>query len=439
MRRVVLFRPNFDKYSIVDLFHLLHPDLAQYRSDRWARSIAAIKAGTYFERPDYQPVVAQHLTYHEPMWGLLQSKNEHVEKELNTMRTHPSHIHSRFMLVGGDGLAINRINWTLARNPAKYLLTSPAIIPVQGEHPHGTCHVLHMGWRPYAPLALPIMTSIGHRELKADFTVSDFNDYDFAMCILIEGITQYFIVLEASGGPPLASGLAFLTVCNLNIDLAWLSHFIYDFGFMYWDLRQSVRSNNSARIDLIWREAVSFMHIDESHKTQYAPMAIMRIFWSEALSPVLSTIYHRHRTISLLGIPGSNVGWDMPIEKENLACEGLIRPSEERLKKFIEELNFLGPVSRGLERLMKGRRKQTVHRMKKIDRDVQAVVEHLKATLGATWAQASVPRVQANSLLVNPPKSRRPWLSRDAMIAEQGGRAFRDWIRSHLDSKVTWM
>ena len=91
--------------------------------------------------------------------------------------------------------------------------------------------------------------------------------------------------------------------CAVNVDLEWLVHFLADFGFLYWDMRQSVRGNASKTIDLIWRECVSFMHTNESHKTQYAPMAIMRIFWSEALSPALAAIYHRHRTISLLGLP----------------------------------------------------------------------------------------------------------------------------------------
>ena len=54
--------------------------------------------------------------------------------------------------------------------------------------------------------------------------------------------------------------------------------------------------------------------------------------------------------------------------------------------------------------------------------DVAAVVEHLKATLGATWAQASVPRQQANSLLVNPPRTPKPWVSRDRKVAANGGR-----------------
>ena len=181
------------------------------------------------------------------------------------------------------------------------------------------------------------------------------------------------------------------------------------------------------------------MHTPESNKTQYAPMAIMRIFWSEALSPELAAIYHRHRTIPLTGLPGSNVGWDMPIEKENLACSGLVRPSKERLEQFISELNFLGPVSRGLERIWKGRRKTAANNMKKIEEDVQAVVDHLKAKLGSTWAQASQPRQQKDSLLVNPPRSSKPWVSRDTMVAANGGRDFDEWVRGHLDSKVTWM
>jgi hypothetical protein len=232
---------------------------------------------------------------------------------------------------------------------------------------------------------------------------------------------------------------AFLAACSVNIDLEWLSHFLYDYGFMFWDMRQGVRGNMSQRLDLIWRECISFMHTDESHKTQYAPMAIMRIFWSEALSPELAAIYHSHRTIPLSGLPGSNVGWDMPIEKENLACRGLARPSRERLTQYIRRLNFLGPVSRGLERLWKGRRTSHANKMKSIEQDVQRVVEHLITKLGSTWAQASVPRQQGNSILVNPPRSSRPWLSRDTMVQRNGGRDFNEWIEGHLDSKVTWM
>ena len=111
-----------------------------------------------------------------------------------------------------------------------------------------------------------------------------------------------------------------------------------------------VRSNDSARINLTWCECVSFMHSATAHKMQYAPMAILRIFWSEALTPALAQLYHTNRTFSLLGLRGSNVGWDMPIEKENLMIStNVTRPSYDRIDNYIAELNLLGPVSRGVE------------------------------------------------------------------------------------------
>ena len=88
---------------------------------------------------------------------------------------------------------------------------------------------------------------------------------------------------------------------------------------------------------------------------------------------------------------------------------------------------------------MKGHRKVDPHKMKVIHTDVDKVVAHLKAKLGATWAQASAPRAHGHSVLVNPPRSVRPWVQRTAMLAENNGQKFDAWVRSHLDSKVTWM
>ena len=77
--------------------------------------------------------------------------------------------------------------------------------------------------------------------------------------------------------------------------------------------------------------------------------------------------------------------------------------------------------------------------MKKIEADVAAVVKHLKVTLGATWAQASVPRAQANSRLLNPARTPKPWESVNRMVNANGGLNYDAWLKGHLDSKVTWM
>lgn len=155
-----MFKPDFDKYSVVDLCHPYHPDLVDYKRRRWMQSVERIVNGTFFHRPTYTPPVAHHIFYQPLMPGVLQSSYVDVEYELDVMRGDPRHRHSAFVFVGGDGLAIMRINWTLARKPTMYLRNAPAVIPVQGEHPHGTCHICHMGWRPYWPLLEGLLRKI---------------------------------------------------------------------------------------------------------------------------------------------------------------------------------------------------------------------------------------------------------------------------------------
>eukprot|EP00966_Prymnesium_polylepis_P161726 3737954-Prymnesium_polylepis.1 len=87
-----------------------------------------------------------------------------------------------------------------------------------------------MGWRPYAPLTVPLLNAIGHTECKNDLSVSAFNDYDYATTILIEGISRYFLLPSQSGGmPQLMDSAAVFNACSGNIDLEWLSHFLHDY------------------------------------------------------------------------------------------------------------------------------------------------------------------------------------------------------------------
>ena len=112
------------------------------------------------------------------------------------------------------------------------------------------------------------------------------------------------------------------------------------------------------------------------------------------------------------------------------------RPSKERYDKYVVELNFVGPVSRGQERLLMANCVRSPNQMKSIRGEVQSVVNHLVAQLGGTWQTALVPRGPKDSKLVNPPKSPQPWEA-VARLAASG--EFDDWMKGHLDSKVTWM
>ena len=120
----------------------------QIRANKCSRFTACLRAtaaGTLFQRPNVRPTYVAHLTYHIPMWGVLQSSYEDVEAELNTLRGR--HLDKRILFVGGDGLSILRINHLLQKYPDLYLDSAPMIIPIQGESPHGVFHVMHGGWR----------------------------------------------------------------------------------------------------------------------------------------------------------------------------------------------------------------------------------------------------------------------------------------------------
>ena len=122
------------------------------------------------------------------------------------------------------------------------------------------------------------------------------------------------------------------------------------------------------------------------------------------------------------------------MEKENLAVRlGVVRPSQERIDRYVDRLNFTSPVSRGIDKALFPMCKQSPATRVKLDADVQMLVNHLKSKLGATWFEA---RRDKPTCLVNPPKSPKVW---DAVKRSAVGGDFRAWVCGHLDSKVTWI
>jgi hypothetical protein len=119
-----------------------------------------------------------------------------------------------------------------------------------------------------------------------------------------------------------------------------------------------------------------------------------------------------------------------------MISSNVVRASFEAIKKYVRQLNFLGPVNRAIDRLFLECRTVESSKKKKIDADVDAVFEYLKTITGSTWVVASQPRAKAASLLVNPARSRQPWLE----VEKIGQSAeFGPWLRGHIATKVTWM
>ena len=148
------------------------------------------------------------------------------------------------------------------------------MIPVQGEAPHGTHHLHHADWRLYWPLIQVCAQHLDNKQAVKDPTVSDFNRTFYFRLIMTRAVSEYINEIAAAGGPDTDLAPQFVRAAEANLDLAWLVHWLYDGAFLVLQWKQSVRSNDSHTLDLLWREFLSLAKTSQAHKTHYAPMAV---------------------------------------------------------------------------------------------------------------------------------------------------------------------
>ena len=75
-------------------------------------------------------------------------------------------------------------------------------------------------------------------------------------------------------------------------------HWLYDGAFLCLQWKREVRGGGG-KLDLLWREFVGLARTDAAHKTQYAPMAVLRVFWGKATVKPLNDLYHSIRTLPM--------------------------------------------------------------------------------------------------------------------------------------------
>ena len=158
---------------------------------------------------------------------------------------------------------------------------------------------MHCQWRLYRPFIMKCAAELGNDQIKEDPGVSDYNVHRFFLLnILMPAAMEY--VVEISGSPgadDLDDPVPIMAKAKANVNFDWLLHFLHDCAFFTLDFLQSIRGNDSAKIDILWREFFSSAHTDTANKTQYTGMAIMRVFWGMGLVPDLDALYHAIRTI----------------------------------------------------------------------------------------------------------------------------------------------
>lgn len=409
------------------------PEVQRNKRNRFTNYLRAASDGTLFKRPHFTPQYVAHLKYHKPIWGKLQASYADVEDELNRMRG--EHLDKRILFVGGDGLSIIRINHLIKARPDIYIDSAPLIIPMQGEAPHGVFHVMHAGWRMYQRLIrifADVTLGDSAKAVPDDPLVSDFNKSIYGLWWMTRACSEYLLdLLDTTDSMEMDRVDEIIQLAEQNIDLAWIVHFLYDYAYLVLDFKQAVRANKSKHIDVLWREFFATGHTGTSNKVLYVQMAIMRVWWADALNPQLAELYHNLRSIPMSS-SGVCVGWDTPIEWLNAAItDGVLHHvSETRIEHFIGYYSFTDAAYRALLDDANFSNDRNESFMKDLDSNVSKLKAHLMKHVGQTWAAATQPN--SNSKLGISARSIPPWEEVEKTMTRTGKDSVPAFVARHV-------
>ena len=435
-----IFRTDISLSSFCRLFSLHNPEILANKAARWKRFLTAAGNGTLLNRPSFVPAWRPYKIYEPPIWHRLQSSYEDVRAELEIMRDtlkgrYPD---LKILFVAGDGLSLMRMNALLHNEQPDWIDKAPVIIPVQGEHPHGIFHAMHCLMRLYRAFLTRCAEVVEcDAQISMEPQVSKFNVHRFFFLqVVTRASAEYLKELgRTPGADDLDDPVPILAKAKPNVNFSWLVHFLYDGGFFILDFLQSVRGNESHTIDTLWREFFAYAHTDTGHKTQYVPMAIMRVFWGMCLTSELDALYHKIRTAPTNSKhPGSNVGWDMLIEWLNHAIKQHVTShiTQAQIENFIRNWPFMETVRAGIRDAIYGMRTDRDYRWRDADADVEKLKKFFREKIGADWTTAT--RVNNSpSILKAGMSTSRPWLEVERKMGERGAKAPHVFVRSTVN------
>ena len=420
-------------------FYLHNAEIVANKKLRFTAYLRATSDGTLLQRPGHNLDYKAHLHYHPPIFGRLQTSYDDVEFELNTMRR--SHLDKKILFVGGDGLSIVRMLDLMKKNPALYVDSAPLIVPMQGEAPHGVYHVLHAGWRQFKPFIrrfaqLTLGLVVAEHAVPDEPLVTHYNKSIYALQWMARACSEYLLqIIQSSNGMiQIDRPDNILNYARRNIDLNWVVHFLYDYAYLVLEFKHSVSGNQSRKIDLLWREFFAIGKTGTANKTLYIKMALMRIWWAEAMHPDLAQLYHSMRALPK-SRNGTCVGWDTPIEWLNHAITVGVRchVSEERIREFVQNYSFTDASTRAILEQTGSVYSKAQSFMKSVDSTVDRAVGILMEHVGSTWEEATAVNLDESKLGIQVSARRRPpWEEVEHEMTKAGLDSIPAYVARHI-------
>jgi hypothetical protein len=162
-------------------------------------------------------------------------------------------------------------------------------------------------------------------------------------------------------------------------------------------------------------------------------MAILRVFWGQALVPDLDALYHALHTVSSGGRSGDGVGWDWAIEMLNGAIKSHVgyHVSEEQITNFVRDWPLLESVLEHMRTILYVNRAERDWRGRNVDADVATLKAFFHKAIGSTWAEATHPTTTLK-IVRGTERGVKPWVEIARVMARRDTDAPDAYIRAYV-------
>ena len=430
-----LYRSDISLSRFVGSFSWNSVQLVANKEARFVRFLKAAASGDLLKRPATTPDWVCEVDWQTPIWGRLQSKSDDVRVEsMIQMKSAPPGAWITFQ--GGDGLSVMRLNQEIAKDPGTFVDTAPALVPMLGEYPHGHHHILHTVHRGFKHLILRCAKECGNPAIEDDpAEVKHHNSHLYFQWVMVRAAAEYLHeISRGDGGLDFEDVPSFMRAAEQNVDLGWLVHYLCDGGFMLLEFKQALRSNDTAKLDDLWREFVTLART--ANKTNYGVLAIMQVYRSTTLHPQLAQFWRTIRTLPMSLNPGARVGWDTPCEWLHCHITESIqtRVSETRIESFIKEQPFLKTCERGVRSGLGTDVDTAESKLKGMEDDVGTIKKMFRTLIGSTWASASRMNTSPKLFGGQAPRGGLPWKAYERTAQQTGNDSTGAYVRKHIMS-----
>lgn len=387
-------RPDFSRWSIRPLFDPHTNENQILKQASWKAFMrTAAEGGDVCAHPDAPKPERSHVVFEQPVLDAGTAAYRDVDRFLSAVRTMflfliglvtvPWAKAASVVFVVGDQQTYSRMLWLKLYHPRRY----DWLLPLGGEF-HFREHALmalHRLW--WFPIVRWVVFKLGSR--KTIFhrwtSIEECKHYDHLYRLIVTTLCMY--MAEVVPRALLFSPLQLMRAVRHNKSATVVVCFLYHFALPWLALRQAIRSNNAAVINVMWRLTYHWFAV--TGKTNYRIMAVTVTYFVCAMRPELLVVWTLMRTASLCGYAGHNVAWDFVVERFNRMAKQALgqRVSRDRLLYFIPILNAFQWMWPRFERAMHRPESDATDSFRFTQSDIDVMMAAWRYALGSTWEE----------------------------------------------------